>query len=70
MNYYLQTRDGKILKGKADSWREVWFGMPFGSKLFNPYTGRTVIGWNKYKAEMSTGQKQKYGKQAQRYKYE
>ena len=60
MTYYIQTREGKILKGKANTWNEVWRGLPFGAKLFNPYTKRTVIGWNQYKSEMARGQKQKY----------
>jgi len=60
MTFYCKTRDGKILKGKSDSY---YPGMiPFGAKLFNPYTKRTVIGWNKYKREMAEGQKKVYGK--------
>ena len=57
MTYYIQTRDGKVLKGKGENWNQVYRGMPIGSKLFNPYTGRTVIGWNLYKAQMARAQK-------------
>ena len=62
MTYYIQTRDGKVLKGKGNTWDQVFRCMPFGSKLYNPYTKRTVIGWNNYKADMARSQKQKYGK--------
>ena len=35
MTYYIQTSEGKILKGKANTWNEVWRGLPFGAKLLN-----------------------------------
>ena len=60
MTYYIKTREGEIYKGKSDNWGQVFRSMPFGSRLFNPYTKRTVIGWNNYKAEMARCQKQKY----------
>lgn len=59
MNYYIKTRTGQILKGKATSWKQVYQCMPFGAKLFNPHTGRTVFGWNKYKAEMARYQRRR-----------
>lgn len=60
MTYWLKTFRGEILKGKANSWKEVSFGLPYGAKLYNPYTDRTVIGWNKYKADLAKSQKKKY----------
>ena len=27
MTYYIQTREGKILKGKSNIWNEVWRGL-------------------------------------------
>ena len=62
MVYYIQTRDGKILKGKANTWNEVWRGLPLGAKLYNPYTQKTVIGWNLYKQQIATAQRKKYRK--------
>ena len=57
MTYYVQTREGKVFKGKAEKYRP---GMiPFGAKLFNPYTKRTVIGWNNYKNQMSAAEKRR-----------
>lgn len=56
MTYWIKTRDGKILKGKASNWETVWRGMPFGAKLYNPYTKTTVIGWNLYKSQLAKHQ--------------
>ena len=60
MNYWIKTRDGKIYKGKANTWNEVSIG--YGDKLYNPYTRSTVIGWNRYKQIMAQSQNTKYGK--------
>ena len=43
---------GQVYKGKASSWKEVsatWFD---GDRLYNPYSGETVWGWNAYKESM------------------
>ena len=63
MNYYIQSRDGKIYKSKCitGKWNEVWRKMTPGDKLYNPYTKRTVIGWNLYKQQMAAMQKKRYG---------
>lgn len=50
MTYYVKTRDGQIFKGKAEKY--VPGMIPFGGKLFNPFTRKTVVGWNNYKAQM------------------
>ena len=57
MTYYIKTREGKIFKGKAE--RYVSGMIPFGAKLFNPYTKKTVIGWNNYKEQMRLAEKSK-----------
>ena len=64
MNYYIKTREGKILKGKNSSgkWEEVYRGMSIGDRLYNPYTGKTVIGWNLYKQQMIAGQSKRFKK--------
>lgn len=55
MTYYIIDREGKVYKGKADRYRD---GMiPYGSKLYNPYTKQTVIGWKNYCSIMSKYQK-------------
>lgn len=62
MTYFIKTHDGKILKGKAESWKEVERSMPYGGRLYNPHNGRTIIGWNAYKADMAREQKKRYGR--------
>lgn len=60
MKYYIKTFDGEIFVGKSERY---YPGMiPFGAKLYNPYTKRTVIGWNNYKKSMSDSQRKYYGK--------
>lgn len=64
MIYYIKTYDGKIYKGKTytGNWNEVWRGMSYGDKLYNPYTKKTVIGWNLYKQQMIAGQSKRFKK--------
>ena len=63
MTYWIQTRDGKIYKAKSytGTWKEVERGMPLGSKLYDPYSKRAVIGWNLYKSILARGQTKKRG---------
>ena len=61
MTYY--TKDlytGKVYKGKAETWREV--SLSYGEILYNPYSGRTVVGWNNYKKSMSDNYNKRFGK--------
>lgn len=60
MTYYVKTHDGKILKGNSERYFPNM--IPYGAKLFNPYTKRTVVGWNTYKKQMAEGQRKYYGK--------
>ena len=64
MTYWIQTRDGKIYKGKSHTgtWRVVTRTMPLGAKLYDPHSKRTVIGWNLYKQILARSQTKKYGK--------
>ena len=60
MTYYVKTHDGKILKGKSE--RYVPGMIPYGAKLYNPYTKRTFVGWNNYKNNMRISERKHYGK--------
>lgn len=59
MTFWVQDRDGKVYKGKSSNGKYIPGMIPFGTKLFNPYTKKTVIGWNRYKKELVSSQREK-----------
>ena len=61
MTIWLKNRfTGKVYKGKANSWSDVEHSLSYGDVLYNPYTGRTVYGWNNYKQDLSRSQRNKF----------
>ena len=61
MTYWTKNMiTGKIYKGKANKWSEV--SWEYGMRLYNPYTGKTVIGWNNYKESLRKSYNQRFGK--------
>lgn len=53
MKYYVKNiNTGKVFAGKADKWQDVSCRWYDGERLYNPYSGETVWGWNDYKKSM------------------
>lgn len=65
MTYWVQDRDGKVYKGKSEGGKYHPGMIPYGCKLYDPYTKTTVgmIGWNKYKERLVRSQKRFYKKE-------
>lgn len=61
MVYYTKNVfTGKICKGKAESFKDV--SLSYGDRLYNPYNGISVIGWNNYKNSMRKSYREKFSK--------
>ena len=53
MKYFVKNIvTGKIYTGKAEKWQDVSIRWYDGERLYNPYSGQTVWGWNDYKKSM------------------
>ena len=60
MTYYTISKDGKICKGKAKSFRDV--SLQYGDRLYNPYSKQPIVGWNNYKMSMRRSYEKRFGK--------
>jgi hypothetical protein len=62
MNYWVIDRNGKVYKGKSYDGKYHSTMIPYGCRLYNPYTQTTIIGWNDYKRSMNDSYKKRFGK--------